>query len=470
VKRVRIEPTFESWREAARPLLSEHVSPAQIYWDDGLRPPLLDGLLSDSTQDGSTTRLSLPKAFVTLAPRVAAHRDHDRWDVLYRVAFRILHENRSLLDLASDPDVHRLHALDQDVRRDLHKMHAFVRFKEIDGRFLAWYNPDHHILPLATPFFVERFHTMRWSILTPEGSAHWDGSALTHGPGVDRSAGPSDDDLESLWRTYYGAMFNPARTNLKKMRADMPTRFWRDLPELRDLPRLLVHADDRVGSMLEAQRVAPSAAPFVPAVRDLDALREASRGCEGCELYAPATQTVFGEGAADATVVLVGEQPGDHEDLAGRPFVGPAGEVLDRALEAAGVDRGALYVTNAVKHFAYTERGKQRIHRTPKSVEVAACRPWLDAELATLQPRLIVALGATAARALLGARVQVLRDHGRFFQTRDGRAVLPTIHPSAVLRADASRQQELYAMLVSDLSVVTTHLDDARGACAPSTG
>jgi uracil-DNA glycosylase len=347
---------------------------------------------------------------------------------------------------------------DQDVRRDLHKMHAFVRFKDVGDRFVAWYRPDHRIVALAAPFFVERFHTMRWSILTPDLSTHWDGESLTFSAGVPRSAAPTEDQLESLWRTYYASMYNPARTNLKKMRADMPTRFWRDLPELRELPRLLSDADHRVGTMFERQRSAPSAAPFVPQKANFETLRNAASRCEGCDLFEPATQTVFGEGPTDAAVVLVGEQPGDQEDRGGRPFIGPAGQILDRALADAGLDRNRLYLTNSVKHFAYTERGRQRIHRTPRALEVAACRPWLDAELLAIAPRLVVCLGATAARALLGGRFQVTRDHGQLLQTRDGREVLATIHPSAVLRADAARRDEYYAMLVTDLALVANRL------------
>lgn len=463
MKRIRVEPTFESWRDAARSLILERVPPEDVRWDDGLGSPLLEGLLETHELAPASARLSLPKAFVTTATRVAVHRNDRRWDTLYRVAYRLTYESRELLSWMTDPDVQRLSALDRDVRRDLHKMHAFVRFKEIDGHFIAWYNPDHRILDLATPFFVERFRTMRWSILTPDGTAHWDGSALETGPGVDRSAAPGDDQLEALWRTYYASMFNPARTNLRKMRADMPTRFWRDLPELRELPRLLTDANTRVDSMLDTQRAARSAAAYVPPARDLAALASAASACEGCDLFVDATQTVFGEGPRDARVVLVGEQPGDQEDHAGRPFVGPAGQVLDRALEEAGLPRSALYLTNSVKHFAHTERGKQRIHRTPKNVEVAACRPWLEAELETIQPRLVVALGATAARSLLGGRFLVTRDHGRFFPTRDGRSVLATIHPSSVLRADSPRQNALFATLVSDLRVVAARLQEDAG-------
>lgn len=446
-----IDATFESWRAAARGLLQENVSPEEICWDDGTDELLLPGILSVWSQP-ATGRVTLPGRFVAIASRVAVHRERSRWALLYRIAFRIVNENRNLLELAIDDDVHRLTELDRSVQRDIHKMHAFVRFRSVDERFVAWYRPDHRILPLAAPFFVERFRTMSWSILTPDATAHWDGAVLTLGEGAPREQAPTEDQLEDLWRTYYASVFNPARMNLKKMRGDMPVRFWREMPELRDVSRLLSAAPRRVSSMLETQRNAPSAAPFVPPEAKLDTLRDAAAACEGCELFRTATRTVFGEGPGTASIVLVGEQPGDQEDLEGRPFIGPAGEVLDRALIEAGLDRRELYVTNAVKHFAYVERGKARIHRTPKTIEVAACKPWLDAELAAVKPSLVVCLGSTAARALLGGRIRILRDHGQFFTTRDGREVLTTIHPSAVLRADERLRDEYYRMLVSDLS------------------
>ncbi|HVM19589.1 MAG TPA: UdgX family uracil-DNA binding protein [Egibacteraceae bacterium] len=166
---------------------------------------------------------------------------------------------------------------------------------------------------------------------------------------------------------------------------------------------------------------------------DLDQLREAAATCTNCHLYVDATQTVFGEGPPDATLMIVGEQPGDKEDLAGQPFVGPSGRLLDRALADAGIDRGQVYVTNAVKHFKFTPRGKRRIHSTPNAEEIRACRPWLDGELANVQPSLVVALGATAAKALIGPSFKVTKQRGEIVE-RDGRRMTATLHPSALLR------------------------------------
>ena len=206
------------------------------------------------------------------------------------------------------------------------------------------------------------------------------------------------------------------------------------------------------------------ASAFVPETpKDLSELREAAAGCRGCHLWEPATQTVFGEGPDGARVVLVGEQPGDREDIDGRPFVGPAGRELDRGLEAAGIDRGEVYVTNAVKHFKFEERGKRRIHQTPRQLEIKACRPWLDEELDLLAPDALVALGAIAAKALLGSKFRVTKERGRLLESDLAPVVCATIHPSAILRTrgDDERQAEREAF-AADLGVVANALQ--RGA------
>jgi DNA polymerase len=198
-----------------------------------------------------------------------------------------------------------------------------------------------------------------------------------------------------------------------------------------------------------------SAAAYLPERPTLERLREASAGCRGCHLWEQATQTVFGEGARGAEVMFVGEQPGDQEDLAGKPFVGPAGRILDQALEEAGIDRRQTYVTNVVKHFKWQPRGKRRIHQKPNWAEMAACRPWLEAELDVVEPDVVVCLGATAAQALLGRDFRVSRQRGELVDSPLARYVLATVHPSSILRQrdDASREAE-YAAFVEDLRVV----------------
>jgi uracil-DNA glycosylase len=196
-----------------------------------------------------------------------------------------------------------------------------------------------------------------------------------------------------------------------------------------------------------------TAAPLVPERPSLPKLREAAAGCTACDLYKTGTQTVFGEGTRKAEAMFVGEQPGDQEDRAGKPFVGPAGRLLDEALADAGIDRAQVYVTNVVKHFKWVGRGKRRIHQKPNWTEVAACRPWLDAELAVVEPRVLVCLGATAAQALLGRQFRVTQQRGHPVASDLAEHVLATIHPSAILRDPESREQE-YAAFVDDLRVV----------------
>jgi DNA polymerase len=197
-----------------------------------------------------------------------------------------------------------------------------------------------------------------------------------------------------------------------------------------------------------------SAAPLVPEKPSLPKLREAAAGCTACDLYKDATQTVFGEGAAAAETMFVGEVPGDQEDIQGRPFVGPAGKLFDEALEDAGIDRATVYVTNVVKHFKWTGRGKRRIHQKPNASEVAACRPWLDAGLAVVEPRVLVCLGATAAQALLGRQFRVSKQRGVPVDSELAEHVLATVHPSSILRGEPETREQQYAAFVDDLKTV----------------
>ena len=203
----------------------------------------------------------------------------------------------------------------------------------------------------------------------------------------------------------------------------------------------------------------PTAAQYVPAAATLEQLGLAAQRCKGCDLYKCATRAVMGEGPASARVMLVGEQPGDREDLAGKPFVGPAGKVLDRALEEAGIARQDIYVTNAVKHFKFEERGKRRIHKKPSIVETVACHPWVEAEIRIVQPRIIVCLGATAARAIIGKNHGVLQQRGKFVDHPGAEAVTATVHPSAILRIpDHLKRQQEYDAFVQDLVAVRRKL------------
>ena len=201
------------------------------------------------------------------------------------------------------------------------------------------------------------------------------------------------------------------------------------------------------------------AAALIPERPTLKSLREAAAGCTACPLHETATQTVFGEGLKRARLMLIGEQPGDREDIEGHPFVGPAGRILDEALDKAGIERADAYVTNVVKHFKWTPKGKRRIHQAPRAEEIKACAPWLEAELDVVDPELMVCLGATAVRAVIGSKARVMKDHGELWESKLGRRAMPTLHPSAILRADPEDRDDAMAMLVGDLGVARRHLE-----------
>jgi probable DNA metabolism protein len=442
--------TFDDWRATARAYLTADVPPADVHFGGGLfgaaTPPA-----------GGPRAHTVSKAFLDLAEAVACHRDPGRWDLLYRGLWRLTHGEPHLLDLASDDDVARLMTMEKAVRRDAHKLKAFVRFRRVEAadgeHFIAWHRPDHRTVRRTAPFFARRFPEMRWSILTPDESVSWDLDELQFGPGVPASEAPGADRLESLWKTYYGATFNPARIKLKAMKKELPVRHWPTLPEAALIPQLLAEAPKRVERMVaRSEGFAGTARDYIPPGADLAGLREAAKGCRACGLCEAATRTVFGEGPADARIVLVGEQPGDQEDLAGRPFVGPAGDVLNEALAEAGLDRGELYLTNAVKHFKFEGRGPRRLHKKATTRETIVCRPWLVAELEALQPEVVVCLRATAAQSVIGRDFQVTERRGEIVRTDLCERTVATYHPAAILRMpDADRSAAMRAALVTDL-------------------
>ena len=460
VRQVVIAPEFEEWRSQARLLAADGIAPEDVSIIDD-QAQFTQSLFTENHLQNhdnvQTRRITVTAQFLSRAQIVARHRAGDRWQLLYRLLWR-LQSDRNLLEVEIDEDVAIFRAYENQVRRDLHKMHAFVRFRKIDEsgeeHYVAWYQPAHSVLPLAAPFFAERFAIMRWTIMTPDASASWDPKSGTmhYGPGVPREAAPGSDLLETLWKTYYRSIFNPARINTFAMRSEMPIRYWKNLPEIDALPQMLSGADDRVTQMLK-QQPSLTAASFLPAEQSLPMLCEALRRCEGCSLHVHAIQAVSGAGPVNAQMMLVGEQPGDEEDRSGRPFVGPAGRLLDELLRELGVDREQLYVTNAVKHFKFKERGKRRLHESPRMSEITACRPWLLAELESVQPRVVVCLGASAARSLLGANFALMRERGKVMNSPYAAKIVATIHPAAILRAtDPERCAEMRSTLLKDLA------------------
>lgn len=460
---------LDAWRAAARRLVACGVTPDGVAWRAaGGQGGLFAVDAAAATEPAGSLRVS--RRFAELAETVIRHRDPARFGLLYALLWRLHGGERALLDDPAEPLVAQADRMAHAVRRDIHWMHAYLRFREVGAdRFVAWFEPAHFVVRAAAPFFVRRFAAMRWSILTPDLSAHWDGDALSFAPGATRADAPASDPMEEDWSAYYASVFNPARVNPAVMRGHMPKRYWRNLPEATQIPGLIAEAPARARAMVAAMPSIPparsariaarrpsagaAAAGPVEEAQTLAGVARAVAGCRACPLWEPATGAVAGEGPPDAAMMLVGEQPGDQEDLAGRPFVGPAGRMLDKALAEVGLDRAALYLTNAVKHFKFQLRGKRRLHQNPDRPEIEHCRWWLDQERALLRPRVVVALGGSAAQALLRRPVAVQRSRGTPIALDDCIMVV-TNHPSYLLRLpDRQLQVEEYGKFVSDLTL-----------------
>ncbi len=468
---------FDGWRSAARTLAINNVVPEDTTWTVASHDP--DLFVSTPLPDiDPHATFRVPASFVKLADTAILNRDPERFALLYRLLFR-LRKHPRLMEAATDADVARVQGLAKDVRRDEHKMHAFVRFRELglgkEARFVAWFEPSHYIVELAAPFFERRFADMPWSILTPDRCAHWDGHKTVFTEGAVKSDSPSSDPLEDIWRTYYANIFNPARLKIKAMQAEMPKKYWRNLPEASLIDPLTAKAGRITQMMIEQEAPTPrpsrqrkeepamASAAHIKSER-LTALRAEAADCRACHLWKDATQTVFGEGPSHAPIMLVGEQPGDKEDLAGKPFVGPAGQILNRALAEAGIDRAKVYVTNAVKHFKFVPRGKIRLHQKPDTSEIKACRQWYKRELAAIKPALVVAMGATAAQSVFGKITPIGKNRGHLIDLGEAKALV-TVHPSYLLRLpDADAKQREYANFVKDLKLAASFLNELKAA------
>ena len=466
--RLASQTDFAGWRQAARALRARQVAPQETHWTvDGAGGDLFGEAGPPPGVDGPA--FTVPRDFVELADRVILHRSEERFALLYRMLWRLAREPH-LLSLHSDPDVQQAHHLARAVSQAAHKMKAFVRFRLVtdpqgEESYVAWFEPAHRVTEMTAPFFAKRFASMTFSILTPDACVHWDTRTLAILPGADATQAPAADALEDYWRTYYASIFNPARLKVDAMTKEMPRRYWRNLPEARLIPDLIARAEARTTTMVSQAPSTPSRrvvhavhrkardAPFDGlAPSSLEEVRAGVDACRRCDLYCDATQGVAGEGPARAALMLVGEQPGDQEDLAGRPFVGPAGQMLDKALAEAGVARDRAFVTNAVKHFKFEPRGKRRIHQTPNTGEVTACRWWLDAERRLVRPRVIVAMGATAALSVFGKPVAIGKSRQQALQLPDQAQGVVTYHPSYLLRLpDAEAKARAYGAFVADL-------------------
>ncbi|EYD72315.1 UdgX family uracil-DNA binding protein [Limimaricola hongkongensis] len=472
--------TDTAWRDAARGLLARGVPPEEVTWSRGDAAQDLFATPPEAVAPARST-IKVPRDFVDLARTVVWHSDPERFARLYAVLWRLRHE-KGLMEDRGDAGLAKLRAMEKAVRRDRHKMTAFVRFREIGApdaarrRFAAWFEPTHHTLEPTAPFFARRFADMDWMIATPDLTAIFEGGQLGFAEGQPKPDIP-EDATEELWGTYFRNIFNPARLKIGAMTSEMPKKYWKNLPEARHIPEMIAGAEPRARAMQDAAPTLPPlraakiterlAAPGVPRpmADDLDQLKAEENACTRCPLYETATQAVPGIGPRDADLMVVGEQPGDQEDLAGRPFVGPAGQMFNRIAKEAGIDRAQAFVTNAVKHFKFTPRGKRRIHQNPNAGEIKACRFWLTSEIELIRPRLILSMGGTAAESLTGSRKGILARRGSIEATEDGVPVFLTVHPSYLLRLpDPALREAETDKFRADLRAAQAHLEALRTA------
>jgi len=461
--------TATAWREAARAALGHRIPPERIGWRFGMDEA---GLFDGAPLPRGDRPVKVSKTFVELADTVAWHRDPERFARLYLMLWR-LRTAPGLLSDPADPEVAKLRTMEKNVRRCMHKMKAFVRFRDLrrDGprrSFAAWFEPTHHSLEPTAPFFARRFADMDWMIATPEVTAVFEAGQLTFREGAPRPDLP-EDATEDLWGTYFRNIFNPARVKVQAMTSEMPRKYWKNLPEARHIPDLLATAEARVREMAEAAPTLPPlrserirerlAAPRIQARMSFGDLH-ARAAEENAQELAGYGRLVLGEGPETAALMVVGEQPGDVEDRKGRPFVGPAGQMFDSCAVAAGIARREIYITNAVKRFKYEWRGKRRIHRSPSAGDIEHARWWLTREIELVRPRLILSLGGTAAETLTGHRKDLLKRRGQVEQTAAGPVFL-SLHPAYILRLpDPARQDAERARLTEDLAAARTLAED----------
>ncbi|KXV64328.1 UdgX family uracil-DNA binding protein [Acetobacter orleanensis] len=408
---------FKTWRNAAREHALAGTLPDALTWrvaqsaEDVQKA--LQAIPTEQTSPDHT--LHLPRRLVEWILLAFQAPQPERFSALYRLLFRVVHEHLDLTTTDDDPDVRRVVALVEAVKAETERFRFEFARHFADTEQNIWIaTPSAYVVEGNAAYCMARY-ARAWEVRTAYRSMKWDGKTLWFGRGKAESGSGSPVD----WQQAGQGM-------------------WQDWPRTVLVP--------------ESEDIADTTS--------LTALGAEAMDCRACALWRPASRTVFGEGTAEARVMLVGEQPGDQEDLAGRPFVGPAGQVLDRALEAAGLSRSSVYVTNAVKHFRFTWRNGRRLHQKPEQESMQACQMWLDAERRLIKPALIVMMGVTAAQSLLHRPVTISRERSRIFPLVDGSQGLVTVHPSYLLRlpSEADKERE-YARFVEDLRQAKLFMD-----------
>jgi len=454
----------EGWRNFARRAIAAGISPEKIRWQVAGKSQELSLFETEEIPPATADQpMKISKAILGVINTALIHSDPHRFDTAYRAVWEMQRAPQKGWNPAN-PLHGQLQDLAKSVRRDIHKMHAFVRFRktgEADGReqYVAWFEPDHHIVDAVAPFFRKRFTGMDWVIVTPERTISWDGAALGFGPGGRKADVPSEDAVEAEWRSYYANIFNPARVKVAAMQSEMPKKYWKNLPEADLIAPLLSAARARVEQMQKphAEFAVEDSILADDTYPQSGSLTELYECLEAQEQPAPAgfaQNIVRGEGPENAKLMFLGEQPGDQEDQAKRNFVGPAGQLLMTAFDEVGLSRQQVFLTNSVKRFKFVQRGKRRIHQTPSAGDIDRARWWVQEEIRLVQPQILLALGASAARSLTGRKMAINANRGRLLPLPDGKQLLITVHPSYLLRLpdDAGRDIE-YRKFVRDLEL-----------------
>jgi uracil-DNA glycosylase len=483
MKSVVIDPSFASWRRLARSLLMEHVAPEDVAWRESGASATVFGAIDPpppgSVDPNAPKPPKIAREFLAMLATAACFRAPDRWPFLYKALWRWTQGDRAVAS-PQDADGYRLHRMIEAVEAEENEMRRVLRFRHRDEslgppEFISWFEPVHDLLEHAAMHFATRMGAATWMIATPHGAAFWDGALLR----VDRTSEPeekpldfgevsgsmngeavSGDAIEALWLAYYESTFTDAQENAAKMASHMPVRYWKSPPNGRVDPSLISRADPYARRDRYPRNVPPEEQYTVDT--NLEPINGTSLkeppsldACKRCSLWRNATQPVPGCGPADARVMLVGEQPGEQDDREGKPFLGPAGEMLDRAIAEAGLARGSMYLTNAVKHYKWEEdrssSDDERLHSTPTQREREACRFWLEDELRRIAPKAVVALGATALKALTGHRTALSEYLGKTIEHK-GHIIVPTYHPSYLLRlTDEKVRAEVFGTIVEAL-------------------
>lgn len=458
---------FDDWLRQVTALIAAEVPPDDVHW---VHDPAYDQtLMSCFDMRNVAASTALPIALIERLRLACAYLDPERWSLPYRVLWRWHHGDRSAV-LAGDPEGTKLVRRAQAVSKAAHLMKGFIRFHERpeaegDPGFVASYVPEHDVLAFVAPHFLERMGRTTWLISTPSGSVCSDGTLLNWGAPVSIPSSGGDAS-EDLWRHYYRSTFNPERLNPELMRAHLPHRHGVALPESRDVPALISAARLGESRQEQARPVASSPASQVYSCgRSAHRMRCSDEGldvCRQCELWEHATYPVAGTGPSDAQIALVGEQADDHDDLVGEAFSGPLGRFLDTVLSEAGLAREAVFLTHAVKHFRFETRQLQRVYRSPAPHHVEACKGWLQRELEVLAPRVVVALGLSAATALGLSGDALARDAEPSAILCAGCWIIPTWHPGFALRSkDPAARTRARAHITASL-VLARQLVDQR--------